>query len=72
MQATDELNHFITSILELSKVESNRLQLHFESKDINQLIERSVEGFKAQARARKIAARCPTSSRSSRSASTRR
>jgi signal transduction histidine kinase len=29
------------------------LQLHFESKDINQLIERSVEGFKAQARARK-------------------
>lgn len=54
MQATDELNHFITSILELSKVESNRLQLHFESKDINQLIERSVEGFKAQAKARKI------------------
>jgi signal transduction histidine kinase len=53
MQATDELNHFITSILELSQVESNRLQLHFESKDINQLIERSVEGFKAQARARK-------------------
>ena len=53
MQATDELNHFITSILELSKVESNRLQLSFESKDINQLIERSVDGFKAQARARK-------------------
>lgn len=53
VQATDELNHFITSILELSKVESNRLQLCFESKDINQLIERSVEGFKAQARARK-------------------
>jgi signal transduction histidine kinase len=54
MNATDELNHFINSILELSKVESNRLQLHFESKDINQLIERSVEGFKAQARARQI------------------
>jgi signal transduction histidine kinase len=53
MDSTDELNHFITSILELSKVESNRLQLHFESKDINQLIERSVEGFKAQARSRK-------------------
>jgi signal transduction histidine kinase len=55
VQATDELNHFITSILELSKVESNRLHLHFESRDINQLIERSVEGFKAQARARQIA-----------------
>ena len=53
MQATDELNHFITSILELSKVESNRLTLQFESKDVNQLIERSVDGFKAQARARK-------------------
>jgi signal transduction histidine kinase len=54
ISATDELNHFITSILELSKVESNRLQLHFESKDINQLIERSVDGFKAQARVRQI------------------
>jgi signal transduction histidine kinase len=53
MQATDELNHFITSILELSKVESNRLQLHFESKDINRLIERSIDAFHAQARARK-------------------
>jgi signal transduction histidine kinase len=54
VQATDELNHFITSILELSKVESNRLQLYFESKDINQLIERSVDGFKAQSRVRGV------------------
>ncbi|MGK5084981.1 CHASE2 domain-containing protein [Bdellovibrionota bacterium FG-1] len=54
VQATDELNHFITRILELSKIESNRLQLHLESKDLNQLIERSVEGFKAQGKARRI------------------
>jgi signal transduction histidine kinase len=52
--STEELNRFITSILELSKVESNHLQIRFESKDINQLIERSVEGFKAQARAKRI------------------
>jgi len=54
IDSTDELNRFITSILELNKVESNRLQLHLESKDINQLIERAVEGFRAQSRARQI------------------
>ena len=52
--STEELNRFISSILELSKAESNDLRLHFESKDINQLIERSVETFKAPARAKKI------------------
>ncbi|MBC7691085.1 MAG: CHASE2 domain-containing protein [Methylotenera sp.] len=52
--STDELNHFITSILELTKVESNRLQLFLESKDINQLIEKSIEGFRTQARAARI------------------
>src|SRR5262249_18199509 len=43
--STEELNHFISSILELSKVETNRLEPHLESRDINQLIERSVELF---------------------------
>lgn len=54
ISSTDELNRFISSILELSKVESQRLRLQIESKDINQLIERCVEGFKAPARARQI------------------
>lgn len=54
IDATDELNHFISSILELTKVESNRLQMHFESKDLNQLIEKSVTGFRASARAKEI------------------
>jgi hypothetical protein len=54
ISSTDELNRFISSILELSKVESQRLRLQIESKDINQLIERCVEGFKAPARARNI------------------
>jgi signal transduction histidine kinase len=53
--STDELNRFITSILELNKVESNRLQLRFESKDINMLMERAVESFKPSAKAKKIA-----------------
>jgi hypothetical protein len=52
--STEELNRFISSILELSKVESQSLKLRVESKDINQLIERCVEGFKATARARQI------------------
>jgi signal transduction histidine kinase len=54
ISSTEELNRFISSILELSKVESNRLHLNLESKDPNQLIERAVEGFRAQARAAQI------------------
>jgi signal transduction histidine kinase len=54
IMSTEELNHFISSILELSKVESNRLRPNLESKDINQLIERSVELFAPAARAKKI------------------
>jgi signal transduction histidine kinase len=54
ISSTDELNHFISSILELSKVESQRLYLNIQSKDINQLIEKCVEGFKASARAKQI------------------
>jgi signal transduction histidine kinase len=54
LTSTDELNRFITSILELSKIESNRLHLVLESKDINQLIERAIENFAPQAKARNI------------------
>lgn len=54
IDSTDELNRFISSILELSKVESEKLHLKVESKDINQLIERCVENFKAPARAHGI------------------
>ncbi len=52
IDSTEELNHFITRILELSKIESNRMSINLEFKDINQLIERIVKNFKAQARAR--------------------
>lgn len=53
-ESTEELNHFISSVLELHTVESNRLKPRFESKDLNQLIERTIEGHKAQAKARGI------------------
>ncbi|MGZ3686722.1 MAG: CHASE2 domain-containing protein, partial [Bdellovibrionota bacterium] len=52
--STEELNRFISSILELNKVETSHLHLRLESRDINQLIEKSAEGFKAPARARQI------------------
>ncbi len=52
--STEELNRFISSILELSKIESHRLHLNLESKDVNQLIERAVEVFEPQAKARQI------------------
>lgn len=54
LASTDELNRFISSILELNKIESNALKLKLEPKDINQLIERCLEGFKAQARSKGI------------------
>ena len=52
--ATDELNRFISSTLELTKVESNHIQIQLESKDINQLIEKVTENFKASSRARQV------------------
>lgn len=52
--STDELNRFITSILELSKVESNHLHIRFESKDLNQLVEKTIASLETQARQRQI------------------
>lgn len=54
ISSTDELNHFISSILELSKIESEKLKLNKESKDINQIIEKSVETFRAAASSKKV------------------
>lgn len=54
IRSTEELNRFISSILELQKVESNRLQITFQSRDINQIIEKLVVDFRPQAKAKKI------------------
>src|SRR5690606_552581 len=54
MDSTHELNRFITSVLELTKVETNELKLNLETKDINQLIEQTVGSFKVQSRTKRI------------------
>ena len=45
------MNDFITSILDLTKIESRNLTLNLESKDINGLLESSVEKLKFEAKA---------------------
>jgi signal transduction histidine kinase len=47
--ATKDLNNYITSILDLTKIESQNLTLKKESKDVNNLIESTVEKLKFEA-----------------------
>lgn len=54
LSSTDELNRFITSILELAKIESNRVELQKQSKDVNKIVEDCVRKFEFQARNKKI------------------
>ncbi len=54
MRATEDLNRFITSILDITKVETNKIELTLESKDINLLIERCIEDLKPQAENKRI------------------
>jgi signal transduction histidine kinase len=53
-QSTEELNHFITSVLELTKVESDRVVLNLETKDVNQIVERLLERFEPQSKSMDI------------------
>ena len=50
--STEELNRFITSILELARIESSRLMPRLESKDVNRLVESCAETFATAARAK--------------------
>jgi signal transduction histidine kinase len=54
VQATKELNSFITSILDLTKIESQNLTLKKESKDINKVIEGIVEKLRFEAEANEM------------------
>jgi len=54
VQATKELNNFITSILDLTKIESQNLTLKKENKDINKLIEGIVEKLRFEAEAQSM------------------
>ncbi len=49
VSSTKELNNFITSILDLTKIESRNITLRLQSKDINNLIESSVDKLKFEA-----------------------
>lgn len=53
IESTDELNRFISTIMELAKLESTELKPRLESRDLNRLVEAAIEGFKAPARARR-------------------
>lgn len=52
--ATKELNKFITSILDLTKIESRNITLNKESKDINKIIEASIDTLKFDANRKSI------------------
>ncbi len=54
LNATEELNHFITSILELNRIESNRFSLRLQSRDINSVIEAAARSLEPDALRRKI------------------
>ncbi len=54
LRSSDELDRFISSILELTKVESKNQQFNFQNKDINQLIESIVERFRPSAQNKQI------------------
>ena len=49
VDSTKELNKFITSILDLTKIESSKLNLQKASKDINQIIKSVIDGLKFEA-----------------------
>ncbi len=54
IEATKELNNFITTILDVTKIESRNLTLQKVSKDINQIIESVLEKFKFEKDDRKV------------------
>jgi len=53
-KSTDELNRFIGRILDLTRIESDKLSLHLETKDINNLIETSVKRLQTTAEHKRI------------------
>ena len=55
VNSTEELNRFLTSILELARVESNEIKVQRVSKDINKLIEDCVKKLEFEARRKGIA-----------------
>ena len=53
-QSSDEPANFISSVLNLTRIESKELKLHLQSKDINQLLEDTVRKFQFLAKSKNI------------------
>ena len=54
IDSTKELNRFITSILDLTKIESSNLSIVKTSKDVNKLIQQTVENLTFEAQNKNI------------------
>lgn len=54
LSSTDELNRFVSSILELAKIESDKVSLNKQSKDINRVIEECANKFAFNAKEKNI------------------
>lgn len=54
LDSTKELNKFITSILDLTKIESRNITLNQTTKDINTIIEAVVEGLRFEAQQKNV------------------
>lgn len=52
--STQELSNFISSILDLGRIESEEVKLHLQSKDINSLLEDVLRKYEFQARQKNI------------------
>ena len=52
--ANEELNHFINSLLELSKIDNQGVRVHLQSKDVNQILETVVSKLRFVAQAKQI------------------
>lgn len=52
--STEELSTFISSILDLGRIESEEVKLHTQSKDINSLLEDVIKKYEFMAKAKKV------------------
>ena len=52
--ANDELNHFISSLLELTQIDSQGIRVNLQSRDLNQLLEQVVLKHRFGAQAKQI------------------
>jgi signal transduction histidine kinase len=55
--ANDELNHFISSLLELTQIDSQGIRVNLQSRDLNQLLEQVVLKHRFSAQAKQIEVR---------------